>query len=151
VKILSCNVSATIIWVTILLFSGCAKYLIPGVEESQLLTLPEIEDVIGSPLPSEATNIHFATRAGRGVVVRVRFDIPESDLSSFLNSFGFTSSVREEYDQILPFNVFSDEWWQLDEAKPYTGAFQKINNKAFWVLVQDQDDDIVTVYIMVAT
>jgi hypothetical protein len=113
------------------------------------LTLPEIEEFIGTPLPSEAINIHFATSAAIDRVVYLRFDLPKDGIPGLLSSLGITAPLGDNFKSL--YNIPRLEWWQPDQVTSYQGTSQIINFMGYDMLVVELNDDTVTIYLRVTT
>jgi hypothetical protein len=113
------------------------------------LTLLEIELFIGTPLPSGAINIHFATSVAIDRVVYLRFDLPKDEIPVLLSSLRITAPLRDNFNVL--YNISRLEWWQPDQVTNYQGTSQIINFKGYDMLVVELNDDTVTIYLSVTT
>ena len=77
------------------------------------LTLLEMEEFIGAPLPSNAKNIRSYTQVGIDRTVYLRFDLPKDDVLTLLDSLGITS--LEDFSTLH--NHPSLEWWRPEQAE----------------------------------
>ena len=113
--------------------------------------IPQIERALEAPLLESATNIHFYYTSWLDYFMQIRFDLPQGDVTLFLDSISHVClGDLPLQENLMPFGTVESKkrWWNPRSADQFVGVEQCGNNPYWQMLIDQTDDDIWIFYII---
>lgn len=160
-KFITLHIRTIISYIFLLILAACKGNGLMYEYVEKTLSDAEILQFIGINEISNAQDIFMFGKSEGGNMVILRFDLPESDISDFLDCWGISSLLRENYTPfIFPDAPYSEAetWWDIptksdaEDHYPYSyrGLSTQIGNKSYAIVVINIDESMTRIYMLVS-
>ncbi len=121
-------------------------FLTPDVQ-----TLAQVEDFVGAPLPTGATEVQFEVKGFTDLLIQLRFTAPAAEVTTFLDRLGIT--LRPGVTPLPTPPSTDPSWWSPSTAQSYAeGALDNADGNRFYHAIVDQSDPALwIVYLQVSS
>ncbi len=123
----------------ILLTATSCRLLDTDLLAPSVQSLPQVEDFVSAPLPTDATAIQFAVKGFTDLLIQLRFTAPANEVTTFLDTLGIALTPGTTPRPTPP--PTDPSWWTPSTAQSYAeGALDDDDHNRFYRVIVDQSD-----------
>lgn len=123
----------------ILLTATSCRLLDMDFLASSVQTLPQVEDFVGAPLPTDATEVEFNVKGFTDLLIQLRFSASAEEVTSFLDTLDIALTPGATPLPTAP--PTDPSWWMPNTAQSYAeGSLDNVDHNRFYQVIVDQSD-----------